>query len=168
MFRQVSTVVLVLLAALGSLAVATAEEPTPAPPRNDREVIQGEWEVVTDWEAGGRDTSSFSSRGHIFVFEGARIFPVDGGKRADPMTFSLETSKRPKQIDWTWKIEGITMLVRGVYSLDGDVLRIAGVAGTDRDPPTRPTRLESTKESKHFLWELSRRNSKAKASVNSR
>ena len=168
MFRQVSTVALVTLVAVGGLAVATAEEPKPVPPRNDGELIQGKWEVVTDWEAGRRDTSSFSSRGHVFVFEGASIFPVDGGKRGDSMTFSLETSKRPKQIDWTWKVEGITMLVRGVYSLDGDVLRIAGVAGTDDDPPTRPTRLESTKESKHFLWELSRRKSKAKASANSR
>ena len=152
--RQRLPVVRTVMLLIALINTVHAAPPSPT----DSELIQGRWEVVKDWEGGVLDTSSYSYCGEVMVFRQNKLVFEKPGEICEEMTFTLDAGKSPKQVDWggTSK-DGYTLIVKGVYSLNGDSLRIAAAAGNRQDAPTRPTAVESTKQSKWYFFELVRR-----------
>ena len=104
----------------------TKEEPD----QTDQERMVGNWYIVND--DSGR-------KGEMWVIDEDRI--LMHAKESSPITrhyfHRLDASKTPKQIDITVKkVNGPTIgIIRGIYSLDGDELRLC-LAPMDKERPT--------------------------------
>jgi uncharacterized protein (TIGR03067 family) len=87
----------------------------------DKEKLQGEW-VSLKRESNGkgeiltRDGPFY----HKFKFEGEKV-NYTCGKVDDEGTFAIDSSKKPKTIDYT---AATGFLMEGIYELDGDTLKI--------------------------------------------
>jgi uncharacterized protein (TIGR03067 family) len=92
--------------------------------KQDLERIQGVWNYVA-LESDGKPASAEQLKKMIPVtFKGDQWIQVRDNKGAK-LTVKLDPSKKPRAIDLTWldgKDKGKTVL--GVYSLEGDTLKI--------------------------------------------
>ena len=128
-------------------ANAAPRMPLPAtPPRTDFEKIQGSWKVVR-WELGGQETPPLGAR---FVFNG-RTGRLDANGQAFMMIFELDPAPAVKRIDLELAFRGFEP-AKGIYALDGDVLRICYSWG---DLP-RPTAFVTHPGADEILYELRR------------
>jgi RNA polymerase sigma factor (sigma-70 family) len=112
-----------------------APEKEPEQARQDREAMQGTWELVEAETKNGRATAD-QIRGFKVVVKGDRItFNPDGENRSS--TFKLDPSKSPKAIDLIptdGPAQGQT--VPGIYELKGDTLKLCADNEEGRDRPT--------------------------------
>jgi RNA polymerase sigma factor (sigma-70 family) len=165
--------VAVLGGAVGFAYHALAAEPAVLPddkskpadkdkePKGDREAILGDWKVVS-LHADGKDVSDKEGEAKelmkstwTFTDE---VLSVKSGDAVAEMFYEIDSTKKPKTIEWTFfkgkatKVDtGRTMLA--VYSLEGDTLKIASRLD---DPDKRPTEVASTEGSNTFLVVLKR------------
>ena len=124
MSPRVVVVVLACTLVLGVSVPANQDKDVPKA-KDDAAAIQGTWSV----EVGG------DLAGGTIVFTRSEIkmqFP----KSKDEFTgsFKLDPAKNPKHLDLQMKGGELN---RGIYSLDGDTLKIFAVPGPDR-PTTFP------------------------------
>jgi uncharacterized protein (TIGR03067 family) len=101
---------------------------TPQPAKTDRERMVGNWFIVND---------DSQRRGEMWVIteDSILMHAKDGGAIAHHYAHRLDESKDPKQIDITVSlIKGPTVgVIKGIYVLDGDELRLClGEMGKDR------------------------------------
>jgi uncharacterized protein (TIGR03067 family) len=122
----------VCAAALIVLATATTRADDAR--KKDTEVIQGTWEPVGLILAGKPEATPAKDL-PTRIFDGEKLTTKDPGKKTEEQaTFKLDATKEPKQIDIMPK-GGKT--VQGIYTLDGDTLKIAYKIGGQE----RPTNL---------------------------
>src|SRR5581483_6357849 len=67
-------------------------------PKSDQEAIQGQWKVI-DAEIGGWREPKVPIQGVKFV--GDKLLFRDASGAIDELFFTLDETKKPKQIDWT-------------------------------------------------------------------
>ena len=141
---------------LASLLPADASPPTDGvtPPEKADVVvgIEGEWEIVSVLEDGGKDITGRFQRNHFFITHDR--FTVGQGPNGD-----ADMPYMPYRLGWLKPIPEIDMPVhpdhasRGIYDCDGDHL-VWGDAGYDNP---RPKALSSKPGSGvHQLWTLRR------------
>lgn len=133
-----------LCAALGCASSATNSSgggtPTPTA-SDDKQLLQGKWLVVSAERNGKAEPEAEISDVVVSIEDDKISFIVDGKKQHAKMSFSLNSSKAPKQIDFTeWylrphgEIPGVlsgvhhveekTDTPKGVYELKDDTLTI--------------------------------------------
>jgi uncharacterized protein (TIGR03067 family) len=103
-------------------------QPTPQPAKTDRERMVGNWFIIND---------DSQRRGEMWVIteDSILMYAKHGGAIAHHYAHRLDESKNPKQIDITVSlIKGPTVgVIKGIYVLDGDELRLClGEMGKDR------------------------------------
>jgi uncharacterized protein (TIGR03067 family) len=109
-----------------------------APPddavKQDRQKIQGRWKTV-ELQDGGKKRPDDHIKDWMLVVEGERMTAKDGDDILDQATFKLDPSKKPAgiQISYTTGPEKGKVL-RGIYLLDGDTLKIC-VAAKETELP---------------------------------
>jgi uncharacterized protein (TIGR03067 family) len=119
----------------------------------DQEKLRGSWVVVTSDNSAGDENEKYT--GNKLKFEDGK-FEIDARKNHDrgPQiqgAFQLAPGKSPKQIDLTVPEKGNRPLSEGIYSLDGDNLKLC--LGMTNERPKEFTVKDS---SNRFLWVLKR------------
>jgi uncharacterized protein (TIGR03067 family) len=97
---------------------ACCAEPGEAKGKTDRDVFQGEWDVVDAEKGGEKIPENFRKDIHV-KFAGDKVVLDIVGDKKDG-SFKLDASKKPRTIDLT--IEDKTAL--GIYELSGDTLKV--------------------------------------------
>jgi RNA polymerase sigma factor (sigma-70 family) len=116
----------------------------PAAPKTDLEQLQGIWSVVSI-EQGGKPAKLEKT---VFMVDGKRAcLQTDDGELQGGLY--LDPASKPKTYDFV--MSGRT--IEGIYSLDGDTLRLCYNPATDAK---RPLSFVTEKDSGQFLFVLKR------------
>src|SRR5438309_2284910 len=106
--------------------------------------LQGTWIVVAT-TFDGKELSKEELEGRKIIFRGKEFTSVNPEKGRKTLTYSVDPSKEPKQIDLV--LPAKEQKAYGIYAFDGDNLKICyGEPGKDR-----PKEFESPKGSRVFL-----------------
>jgi RNA polymerase sigma factor (sigma-70 family) len=140
--KTAAALVLVLAVIIGGAGVLTyhlsAKEADAK--KTDKEKIQGAWKVesVTMNREEGPDAEQVKSG--AWVIDAEKITVKVGGQNQES-TYQIDSTVAPKTIDITSRVEGAEkgMTMLGIYSLDGDALKICAKLGGE----DRPTELVS-------------------------
>jgi uncharacterized protein (TIGR03067 family) len=122
-------------------ATAFAAGPQGENPKTDKELIQGTWVIVSAKE-GGRDTPEPRGTRIIITADLLTFQPKNAQSEKDTLglSYTLDPTQRPKAIDTSHELEpGKPFIDLGVYSLDGDTLKLCLEAAGK----PRPITLES-------------------------
>ncbi len=152
----------------GWLAFRAPAEESRLPPvakaddksNDDKDALQGTWQV-TGVEEGGKEKSDaegakeMKSATWIITADKITVSIPKQGKR--DVTYKLDPTKKPKQIDFT-PLDGPPnekgKTGHGIYSLDGDVLKLCMPEAPDTDE--RPMELATKEGGKAILFTLKR------------
>jgi uncharacterized protein (TIGR03067 family) len=121
---------LLALVATALLAAADAKDDDI---KKELENLEGKWTVIENEKDGAKATAE-NIKDSSLTFKGGKLTMRDAGKEM-AIKFMLDPSKKPKTIELT--IENNTL--RGIYSLDGDNLKICVHPGKDSEFPTEFT-----------------------------
>jgi uncharacterized protein (TIGR03067 family) len=143
---------------LGSATVALREPPTEA--EREREKLVGTWEVISV-EANGQKFPAEATRDFRYIFTADTATRKKGEKAESGAGYRLDPSRSPKWIDMTGKKDGKDHAIPGLYSLEGDTLKLCFRTdykkdGKPTDAPLRPTRLDGGAGSEQVLMILKR------------
>jgi RNA polymerase sigma factor (sigma-70 family) len=123
-----------------------------AKPGDDKEAIQGAWQV-TDFEVKGKgpDEATLKQiKAARWIFTADMINVQTPGEKEAPASYTLDASKSPKQIDFG---PLGSPPQEAIYSLEGDVLKIC-VAGPEGGP--RPKDFAANEGGKTVVLTLKR------------
>ena len=111
----------------------------PKSANKDHKQIRGIWKVVTSEKNGKKEKTKFTHPKQIIKADKITFLGPDGKERLDfYLSYKLDTTKNPKHIDMTNEMTMQTVL--GIYTLDGDSLRIcAAPPGVDRPKEFKTT-----------------------------
>lgn len=142
----------ILLFAFSHTAIARQEPKAKAEPkvRTDQELIQGTWQIV-GLEANGKPEPAANYKGNAITFSKDKATLREGNYPAIDFTFTLDPTKTPRAIDLTAK----TVVIRGVYKLEGDDLTLSLSVGGSRpaDFATKAGGESETFTLKRVPWE---------------
>jgi uncharacterized protein (TIGR03067 family) len=97
--------------------------------------LQGTWRATAAWTTKGTEIRQDSLKNTFLVIDGDRRITKTNGRPGPPLTIRLDPSQSPKAIDSTHNDGNHKgQVVRGIYELNGDTLKIA------EGMPTRPGR----------------------------
>jgi RNA polymerase sigma factor (sigma-70 family) len=116
---------------------------------NDKEKMQGRW-ILVDKVVDGEKTDVAGSDG-VNVHDNIMIMPFD---EVSPVSFKLDTTKKPKQITLIIKSLGTDAKINGIYWVDGDDLQFCFANQGEDAPP--PKDFVSKPGSGHKLFILKR------------
>jgi RNA polymerase sigma factor (sigma-70 family) len=121
----------------GEPPVQTVRAERDEKPKSDKDALQGTWVAVAAEEGGKKVTEDeVKDKNLEIVFSGDKVtLPIKG--EAKEMTFKLDPTKKPKQIDFVFSK---TETAEGIYELDGDKLTLCV---TKPDHGDRPTKFDS-------------------------
>jgi RNA polymerase sigma factor (sigma-70 family) len=106
----------------GAAPVCTFQrEKPPAKPKEDKVALQGAWRLVECEGPEGKIHPKAFDAWHIV---GDRIIQVEGKNYLPGPTYSLRQSVEPKAIDLAYDKRGETKIVKAIYELDGDTLKL--------------------------------------------
>jgi uncharacterized protein (TIGR03067 family) len=115
---------LLCLVALQSHAAARDKgEPTESGETTLTGRLQGTWEMVTV-EIMGMKIDAPKGQELAFTFDGNK-FIVHEKMRREEGTYKVDDTKTPKAIDLTAPMGQAMQMIKGIYQLDGDTLKIA-------------------------------------------
>jgi uncharacterized protein (TIGR03067 family) len=104
--------------------------------KKDKEKLQGTW-TLTQIEIGGKKVDVPEGKGMQLVFSGDKVTAKGGLKGDEDGSYTIDASKKPKQITLMKKGGGADDTMQGIYEIEGNTLRI----GTSAKGPkgARPT-----------------------------
>ena|SRR5688572_2781311 len=104
-------------------------------PKSDKEMIQGTWDIVSTGELGKPQ----SATGRQIIFAANIMTYKDKEFFRPGIQYKLDATKKPKEIDTSHELDpGNPIIQLGVYSLDGDTLKLRLAAAGE----PRPAKLE--------------------------
>ena len=130
---------MILILSVGLLIAADAKE--------DAKNIQGEWKVESAVENGKPSTNL---EGTVFTHTAEKIaIKEPAAKKGETASYTLDSTQKPGHIDIT-PIQS-TKILKGIFELDGDTLKICFTHGGER-----PKEFASKEGSKTVLLTLKR------------
>jgi uncharacterized protein (TIGR03067 family) len=137
--RCVAVVVFISAFAGARFWKATAQEPTPE--------LQGVWRGV------GADSKTVKgSLGGDWIFKDGVISIIEDGKKRDQYTYTIDATKKPKEIDLVYTKEEapkgfVGKKIKGIYRIEKDTLIICHINwenGAEIEKKDRPSSFEPT------------------------
>jgi len=137
---------------------ANNDKPKEDKPEADQEAIQGVWRLtgieVNDEKALGVPTAVRIMNEEQWVFTADKITVQKFGETEGTDSYRLHPSKKPKEID---RRSGRSDVVPGVYSLEGDVLKLcAPMTSKDGTRGPRPTEVAVGEGGKNIVLTFKR------------
>jgi uncharacterized protein (TIGR03067 family) len=130
------------VACLFVLGVVASEGVPQTGTKSDAEGIQGLWNAVSA-ETEGKPVAKEIVKDMHLAFAGNRMIAFGEDDVADAIyVFQLNPKGKPKQIDLKLSVQGKTMTGEGIYSLEGDTLKICW----DTDGGKRPASFDTPRE----------------------
>jgi uncharacterized protein (TIGR03067 family) len=142
LFRRVVMKYALMIVAAGLLVAASPQQKDDA--KKDTDKVQGTW-VLQSIQVGGE--TSPNGKGNKMVVTGEK-FAVSGDMGDMKGTIKLDPAKNPKEVEMNFMEGGLTGKSLGVYSIDGDELKLSMAAP---DSGERPKELSSKAGSTHFF-----------------
>jgi uncharacterized protein (TIGR03067 family) len=134
------------------LALVLGAPGTKEPPKKDVSIV-GEW-ILEKMLIGEIDVSPPKDKESRFVFSNdGKLNITETGQKPETDEYKLDLKKNPAQIDILPAADSKDASLIGIFKIDGDVLTICCAEGTKN---TRPTKFESTKETKAMLMTFKR------------
>jgi uncharacterized protein (TIGR03067 family) len=104
--------------------------------KEELEKLAGTWDLVS-FEIDGQKELVKDGR---LVIQGDTMKTYVGGKLVSEATFSVDSTKKPKRIDWQSIKPRAGIKSIGIYELDGDGLKLCGTEGKERPTAFTPTK----------------------------
>ncbi len=121
--------------------------------RKDKAALQGTWKVIAS-EQDGEKVPADDIKDLFLIFKADAISIREGGKTEEKFTFTLDPTKKTKEIDLTIRFGPNKGKVdRAIYQIDGDTVRIC--IQSNKDSP-RPRSFSTQANSKLWLVVLQR------------
>ena len=137
---------LLLAAVAGLLAVSQDPKPKSAEGKGE---LDGTWMMVSSTFDGRATAAEVVKKRSMVIRDGKLIAVIDGAEK-DPLTMTLDPTKKPRQIDLA-RPNGKGAAL-GIYSVEGDELKLCyGEPGKDR-----PTEFASPDGGRVYLLVLKR------------
>jgi uncharacterized protein (TIGR03067 family) len=133
---------------LGAAALVADEKA-----KKDIEALEGTWKVESFMVSGEKAPADYVKKVTFVVKDGKYTVTIDG-KEDETGTIKLDPDKKPKTIEFditSGKDKGKKQ--PGIYTLEGDTFTFCMAFPGETE---RPTKLESTKDSKTVLSVLKR------------
>jgi uncharacterized protein (TIGR03067 family) len=115
----------------------------------DKAKLQGTWLLVSGEAKGKAAPEELLKKQVALRFDGDKVLPLEGGKskeKDEEARFTLDTSKTPREIDLI-PLKGEDKekrVVRGIYQIEGDTLKLLfGPGGARKGPDGKVTIIES-------------------------
>jgi uncharacterized protein (TIGR03067 family) len=128
-------------------------------PQDDTDLLRGTWHIVRG-ESDGKPVPAEKIKGTTVVFEKDNLYVQDrNNKKTWAMSYTLDASKKPREITMTITSEGEYKGKSGlgIYALEGKRLKLCyALPGLDR-----PTTFETKAGSHHNYFILERGKPKA-------
>jgi RNA polymerase sigma factor (sigma-70 family) len=110
------------------LAVASAPQPEPKPPADDKAALQGTWQVVSV-ESRGKDVTRPRDKKEKWVVKDGWITVQSDDRNLvrHSEVFAVRPDRNPKEIDINPYPVGVYLesdVIKGIYTLDGDVWKV--------------------------------------------
>ena len=139
--------------AVGCLLLGTASLVADDDAKKDLDAMQGTWKIDSFTVAGEKAPADLLKK-MAFVIKDDKYSGQIDGKEDETGTIKVDPTKKPKTIEFnitSGKDKGKKQV--GIYTLEGDTFTLClGFPGEAE----RPTKLESTKESKSVLAVMKR------------
>lgn len=135
---------LAIVLAFACCSMVLAEEPK----EKEDEKLKGMW-VLTSLEKDGKSLPG--EKDEIVVISAGKITTGKPNDQAETR-YKVDSTKNPKTIDITPETADLGV-IRGIYQIEGDVLKIC----TGQPGKERPTRFETKPDSGHSLAVLKRK-----------
>src|SRR5262245_2796853 len=113
--------------------------PAPAEEKKDKDLLQGEWTVVS-MERGGKQAPEEEVKKIKFAVKDDTI-TVNDGRKDEAAKFKIDAGKKPKTIDIMPEPDEKKVL--GIYELKGDELKICFTKGGGERPTEFATKADS-------------------------
>jgi uncharacterized protein (TIGR03067 family) len=136
--------------AIGVVILIAAADATEEATKKELAKFKGTWNAVSDEREGMKAPETEVKKVKV-TFQEDKLIARQGDKTFE-MKYTLDPSKNPKTIDVTYldgELKGESS--QGIYSLDGDTLKICMHRGTNR-----PTEFETKPDSQRHLLVLKR------------
>jgi len=118
--------------------------------KGDKEKFQGEWSLVCREVNGESQKITKDSDDYIKLeIEGDNFHMTFAGRDFGDATFAVDSSKKPKTIDITFKSKEDGVVMLGIYELDGDTLKICLGSPVF---PARPAEFKSKGDARVFTY----------------
>ena len=139
--------------ATGCLLLASAFIRADDDAKKDLDALTGTWRVET-FTQDGRKLPENIVKQFTFVIKDGKYTITDGDKEVETGTIKVDPSKKPKTIDFEITSgDDKGKKQPGIYTLDGDKFTFCMAHPGETE---RPSKLESTKDSKTVLSVLKR------------
>jgi uncharacterized protein (TIGR03067 family) len=133
-----------------ALVLASALPADTPKPTDKPAALDGTWSVQSATREGMPSPDDMV-KNTKFVFSGNKVMVKEGDRKPEEATITIDASKKPATIDIKPSNGPADRLVKGIYQLDGDTLKLCF-----RREGDRPTEFASTAENKAVLMVLTR------------
>jgi len=114
------------------LAIILAAETARSGDKKEQEKFEGTWSLVKI--TGGK--SEKKDKDAKITFKGDKLTFKNG--KTNEATYSVDPTKKPKEINVHMEKDGKKMTFKGIYEFDGDTLKICHFAGDKKSIEGRP------------------------------
>src|SRR5262245_45625768 len=110
--------------ALFTVAAIATDTPDEAV-KKEKEILQGTW-VVESAEVDGKTIDDL--KGVKMVFSGDKVIRRMDGTEQE-VTYSIDPTKTPKHIDFTFEGKCVKTVSKDIYQLEGNTLKVCSRSG---------------------------------------
>ena len=134
----------ILLLAPLCLAIVLTAETARSGDKKEQEKLQGTWSMVK-W-SGGKPRPK-KDKDLELTFKGDKVTIKSGAEpEAGEGTYSVDPTKKPKQLTVHLDRNGKKVTILGIYELNGDTLKICHFDGDTKSMEGRPKELVANEE----------------------
>ena len=118
------------------LAIVLTAETAHSGDKKEQEKFEGTWSLVE--VTGGK--SPKKKKEAKFTFKGNKV-AIKEGDKAEEATYSVDPTKKPKEMNLHVEKDGEKLTLKAIYKLDGDTLKICLFEGHKKAMEGRPKEL---------------------------